>query len=119
MIALGLMAFVLLLLLSITTLVQVETQSAAITKERLQAEQNAYLGLQVAIGELQKHAGVDQRITARSDLIADTAGAPTADLSRKYYTGVWDSKTGTFQKWLASVADGNGQGFGIRIHRCG
>jgi hypothetical protein len=108
-IALGLMAFVLLLLLSITTLVQVETQSAAITKERLQAEQNAYLGLQVAIGELQKHAGPDQRITARSDLIADSAGAPTADLSRKYYTGVWDSKTGTFQKWLASVADGNGQ----------
>lgn len=108
-IALGLMAFVLLLLLSITTLVQVETQSAAITKERLQAEQNAYLGLQVAIGELQKHAGVDQRITARSDLIADTVGAPTAAPSRKYYTGVWDSQTGVFQKWLASVADGNGQ----------
>lgn len=63
MIALGLMAFVLLLLLSITTLVRVESQGAAMQMQRLQAEQNAYLGLQVAIGELQKHAGVDQRIT--------------------------------------------------------
>jgi hypothetical protein len=108
-IALGLMAFVLLLLLSITTLVRVETQGAAMQMQRLQAEQNAYLGLQLAIGELQKHAGVDQRITARSDLIADTSGAPTAALSRKYYTGVWDSQTGTFRKWLASVTDASGQ----------
>ena len=108
-IALGLMAFVLLLLLSITALVQVETKSAEVAQERLRAEQNAYLGLQVAIGELQKHAGADQRITARSDLITDTSDSPSAALSRKYYTGVWDSRTGTFKKWLASVADASGQ----------
>jgi len=53
-IALSLMAFVLLLLLSITTLVQVESQSAAIASARVEAEQAALLGLNVAIGELQK-----------------------------------------------------------------
>ena len=40
-IALSLMAFVLLLLLSISTLVQVETRSADTQKEKLEAQQNA------------------------------------------------------------------------------
>ncbi|MDA8735813.1 hypothetical protein N9M57_00335 [Opitutales bacterium] len=52
-IALSLMAFVLLLLLSITTLVQVETQSAQISVTQNEAEQDALLGLQEALGALQ------------------------------------------------------------------
>ena len=104
-IALSLMAFVLLLLLSITTLVRVESQGAAITLERLRAEQNALLGLNLAIGELQKHAGRDQTITARADLITDGSGTSTAVPETSYYTGVWDTQTETFSKWLASVAN--------------
>ena len=53
-IALSLMAFILLLLLSITSLVRVEAQSAQISTKQLRAEQNALLALNVAIGELQK-----------------------------------------------------------------
>ena len=60
------------------------------------------LGLQVALGELQKAAGPDQRVTAR----ADRLDAP--DVNRKYYTGVWDSRDGTFIKWLSSAADASG-----------
>jgi hypothetical protein len=108
-IALSLMAFVLLLLLSITTLVRVESQSAAMTLERLRAEQNALLGLNLAIGELQKHAGRDQTVTARADLITDEDGASTAAVATSYYTGVWDTQAETFSKWLASVADSDGQ----------
>ena len=53
-IALSLMAFVLLLLLlSITTLVQVETRSARISVTQNEAEQDALLGLQEALGALQ------------------------------------------------------------------
>jgi Tfp pilus assembly protein PilX len=48
-IALGLMAFVLILLLSITTLVQVETRSSKIQMQQMEAEQVALLGLQIAL----------------------------------------------------------------------
>ena len=107
--ALGLMAFVLLLLLLMTTLVRVESQGAAIAMGRLRAEQNALLGLNLAIGELQKHAGRDQTITARADLITDGSGTSSAAPETSYYTGVWNTQTETFGKWLASAADATGQ----------
>ena len=49
-IALSLMAFVLLLILSITSFVVVEQQSANIAKQQLVAKQNALVVLQIAIG---------------------------------------------------------------------
>ena len=88
-IALSLMAFVLLLLLSITTLVQVETQSAQIRVTQTEAEQNALLGLQQALGALQVAMGPDQRISATADVLAATD--PPTDPSRKHLTGVWVS----------------------------
>ncbi|MGJ8650353.1 MAG: hypothetical protein ACSHX4_08330 [Opitutaceae bacterium] len=84
-IALSLMAFILVLLLTITSLVHVETRSADIGKHRLEAEQAALLSLNVAIGELQKYAGHDQRVTAP---VGAVAGVPVADKTRKL-TGVW------------------------------
>lgn len=69
-IALGLMSFILLLLLSLTTFVRVESQRASWSQAELQARTNAKLGLMVAIGELQKSAGPDQRTTATADLAA-------------------------------------------------
>ena len=110
-IALGLMAFVLLFLLSLTTLVQVESRSARTHMSRLQAEQTALLGLNVAIGQLQKLAGVDQRVTAAADILADDAGNAPA-VGREHWLGVWDSanynpidystKNDRFQRWLVS-----------------
>jgi hypothetical protein len=63
-IALSLMAFTLLLLVSITALTRVETRSAEISLATTEARQNARLGMQVALGQLQRYAGADQRITA-------------------------------------------------------
>jgi Tfp pilus assembly protein PilX len=112
-IALSLMAFVLLLLLSITTLVQVETRSAAIASAQMEAEQAALLGLQMALGELQKAAGPDQRVTA-------TAGINDANTAQPHLLGVWGSfkqsneintpinytaqKSADFVQWLSSTA---------------
>jgi hypothetical protein len=126
-IALSLMAFVLLLLLSITTLVQVETRSASIASAQMEAEQAALLGLQVALGELQKAAGPDQRVTATADIIDDSAnlytGGTTVPTGQGSWTGVWRSDTvavGTpsyspatpntrsFVGWLVSGTDANG-----------
>ena len=109
------MAFVLLLLLSITTLVQVESRGAQIQMQQMEAEQAALLGLQVAIGELQKAAGPDQRVTATADILTeDNSRKP--DLGRNRWVGVWDTSayspenpnTKTFNRWLVSSNEPNG-----------
>ncbi|TVP79222.1 MAG: hypothetical protein EA353_06720, partial [Puniceicoccaceae bacterium] len=98
-IALSLMGFILLLLLSIATFVRVESLSSAAALSQLEARQNALLGLQVALGELQRSAGPDQRVTATGDLLAGT------HISRRNLAGVWDSTDGTFLQWLVSDFD--------------
>lgn len=87
-IALGLMAFVLLLILSISTFVQVEIASSETTVARLEAEQAALLSLNLAIGKLQETAGLDQRVTAP----AEAAGRN--EVGAKQLTGVWRSWEG-------------------------
>lgn len=103
------MAFVLLLLLSITTLVQVETRSAQNTQQQTQARMNALLGLQQALGQLQQSAGHDQRVTATGSLWANPA------VGTEHLVGVWSSEDtdgdgqpdGAFQRWLVSNDDDN------------
>jgi Tfp pilus assembly protein PilX len=110
-IALSLMAFVLLLLLSITTLVQVETRSAKIHINTVEAKQHALLGLQMALGELQTSMGPDQRVSATAEILSNS------NANRKNTVGVWSSadvssqslKKGDLVAWLTSDArDANG-----------
>ena len=89
-IALSLMAFVLLLILSITTLVRVETQSSNIQLAQLEARMNAQLGAMIALGDLQRYTGPDQRVTARADILLARGASGIAGQSR--WTGVWSSK---------------------------
>lgn len=126
-IALSLMAFVLLLILSLTTLIRVETQSAEMVSAQVEAEQTALLGLQVALGELQKAAGPDQRVTATAEVLNDATNIYTGGIDvpagQGSWTGVWKSDTvsvGTpsydpttpnarsFIGWLVSGTDTNG-----------
>jgi hypothetical protein len=86
-IALSLMAFVLLLLLSISTLVRVEQVGANTACQRMKAEQAALLSLNMAIGKLQETAGLDQRVTAPAAAVASVNGP-------KQLTGVWRSWEG-------------------------
>ncbi len=104
-IALSLMAFVLVLLLSITTFVKVESANSAIGKAQLGARNNALLGMQIALGNLQMAAGPDQRITSSASIRA-------ADPTKTNYTVVWDATqaiaaggVATPLTWLASGAD--------------
>ncbi len=84
-IALSLMAFVLLLLLSVTTLINVETTVAKSSTATAQARQNALLALNIAVGRLQKETGPDQRTTARAALNDGTG----ASINQPNWVGVY------------------------------
>jgi hypothetical protein len=72
--ALTAMSFILLILLVMAAMVKVETSASSRQLIQLQARQNALLAAMIALGELQKHAGPDQRVTAMAafDRVSDT-----------------------------------------------
>jgi Tfp pilus assembly protein PilX len=92
----SIMAFVVLILLVMASLVSVETKVADNNKSFLMARQNALVGLNKAIGQLQETAGKDQRVTAKADILA------TTHVDKKNLTGVWDSTDGSHLAWLVS-----------------
>lgn len=105
LITITLVAFLVLLLLSIASLTRVETQVATNFTQLSSARQNALTALQIALGQLQKYAGPDQRATARADL--------TAGVSNPYYAGVWDTTVAGATAtnplvWLVSGNENNG-----------
>ncbi len=75
LITITLLAFLVLLLVSLASLTRVETQVANNNQSLAQARQNALMALNIALGQLQRHTGPDQRVTATADLqpIATTA----------------------------------------------
>ncbi len=103
LITVTLLAFLVLLLVSLASLTRVETQVAANTQKLAQARQNALLALNVAIGHLQQATGPDQRLTARADLTSGASNQP-------YLTGVWEPAAGgnpTLKTWLVSGNQGS------------
>ncbi|MEZ0216949.1 MAG: hypothetical protein ACAH89_07435 [Rariglobus sp.] len=78
LITITLLAFLVLLLVSLASLTRVETQVAGNNQQLAQARQNALLALNVALGQLQKYAGPDQRVTTPASF---ALGAPAGQLS--------------------------------------
>lgn len=80
LITITLLAFLVLLLVSLASLTRVETRVASNNQQVAQARQNALMALNIALGELQKYTGPDQRTTVRSDmdeaLVPSSASAP-------------------------------------------
>ncbi len=96
------MAFVLLLVLSLTTLIQVETRLAQTNLNQLKARESARLALTMAVAQLQQNAGHDQRTTARAEI----AGNDKFDLKTRFWTGVWDATDmDKAPVWLVSGED--------------
>jgi hypothetical protein len=85
LITITLLAFLVLLLVSLAALTRVETQVASNNQQVAQARQNALMALNIAVGQLQKYAGPDQRTTARADL-QNTPGQTNA-----HWTGIYGS----------------------------
>lgn len=79
LITVTLLAFLVLLLVSLASLTRVETRVAGNNQNLSQARQNALMALNIALGELQEHTGPDQRVTAPADIqIPDTAAIAPA-----------------------------------------
>lgn len=99
LITITLLAFLVLLLVSLASLTRVETQVASNNQSLIQARQNAVMGLNIALGRLQSLAGPDQRVTATAEII------PGAQADQRKWTGVWNTTSAApSPDWLVSTA---------------
>ncbi len=73
---LAILALLMVLILSISAVTRVETRASASAKNLLIARNNAIIGLQTAIGQLQLYAGKDQAVTFPA-----TTFYPTKDIN--------------------------------------
>jgi hypothetical protein len=99
-----LVAFLVLLLLGLTVYTRVETSVAGNSQDLAKARQNALAGLNIALGQLQRFAGPDAAVTARSAI----GGSPFPGASGNF-TGVWSTTgaagplaAGSPSAWLVS-----------------
>lgn len=97
LITLTLLAFVVLLLVGLASYTKIETAVAGNFQKQAQARQNAQLALDVALAQLQKHAGPDTRVTATADSFGGSS-------STRHYAGVWDANASGADpvSWLVS-----------------
>ncbi|MEM9235848.1 MAG: hypothetical protein AAGB14_03655 [Verrucomicrobiota bacterium] len=116
MITISMMVLLALLCVGLLSLSTVALRSSSNASAQSTAQANARLALEMAIGELQKLAGPDQRVTARADILDENVSNPRL-------TGVWESwemdpneppsqsdydstgKDAKFLGWLASIGD--------------
>ncbi|MGB2402133.1 MAG: pilus assembly PilX family protein [Akkermansiaceae bacterium] len=100
-------------MLSLSTIEQRSSGGGANEADRM-ARANARMALMIALGELQKTAGPDQRVTATASIMGHAnngyASSTTAANGRKHWLGVWETNgytpetpnTKTFVRWLVS-----------------
>lgn len=88
--ALSILALTTLLMLAMAGLLRVESATADQNKQMQKARANAKLGLMVALGDLQKYAGPDQRVTATASILDSNPETPKADdVNNAHWVGVW------------------------------
>jgi hypothetical protein len=97
-----LVALLVLALLALSVLGRVGADISGSGTYQTRARQHALLGLQVALGKLQRLAGDDAAVTG----MAGIAGVPAgANNPARHWCGVW-AGDGAFLGWLASGASG-------------
>ena len=113
-----LLTLVAIAMLSLSTIEQRSSGGGANEADRM-ARANARMALMMALGELQKAAGPDQRVTATATILGNSAnpyaGGSDADDGKKHWMGVWDTSnyspavpdSKNFIRWLVSSPDPN------------
>ena len=97
-----LLALLVLALLALSVLSRVGADISGSATYQTRARQHALLGLQVALGELQRLAGDDAAVTGMAGITGVPAGANNP---ARHWCGVW-AGDGQFLGWLASGASG-------------
>lgn len=93
-VTLMLMILLSLLALGMLSLSSVSMRTAGQGSAHAEARANARLALMMAIGQLQKHAGDDRRISRAADQIpsdATTGNGTAAVKGRRFWTGIYDA----------------------------
>src|SRR6187551_1134834 len=89
-VALMLMVLLLVLAVGLLSLSSISLRSTSQGDAMHTARANAQLALQLAIGELQKHAGPDQRVTANAEINYSGTSSTSKPPNMKW-TGVWST----------------------------
>lgn len=92
-VTLTLLMLLMVLALGMLSLSSISLRASTSGNLQARAHANARLALQLAIGQLQKEAGSDQRISATASILDSNQSTPEPDgISEPYWTGIW--KTG-------------------------
>ena len=83
------MALLLLIALAMLSLTTIEVRQSNNTKHQEVARGNARMALMIALGELQKYTGPDQRVTARAAILEDPTGG--SSVANRNWLGVWST----------------------------
>ena len=98
-VTLTLMILLTVIAVGLLTLSTVSLRASSNASAMAVAQANARLAMMLAIGELQKHAGSDQRVTGRADILNAASPNPA-------WTAVWNSKGG-LPAYLVSGNEGS------------
>ena len=105
---LALLSVVFLFVLSMMSLVSLELRQSQLREKTVVAKTHARFGLSIALGELIKHLGPDERITSSAALLEEEEPSESdSELGgRRYWTGVWDANDKNASPvWLVSELD--------------
>lgn len=95
-VSLTLMVLLTVIAVGLLSLSSITLRTSSQDLAQAEARANARLALMIAIGELQKHAGPDQRVTGTGSLMGEDAHHP-------HWTGVWSTVgNDTLPVWLVS-----------------
>ncbi|MCC5844364.1 MAG: hypothetical protein JJU05_08950 [Verrucomicrobia bacterium] len=90
LITLLVVSLLLVMVLSFTAYVRMELRTASNRMTLIQAQSNARLGMNLALAQLQKAAGPDQRVTARAEILDADPGSPAVTgVTQPFWTAVW------------------------------
>lgn len=94
-VTLTLMILLSIIAVGLLTLSSISLRASAQGQARATACANARMAMMIALGELQKAAGPDQRVTATASILGDSSNryssSVTAVDGRRHWTGVWKS----------------------------
>ena len=95
-ISLTLVSFLLILMLSLSSMMLVSSKHASVAVSAAVARKHAMFAMQMAVVQLQKYVGPDQRVTATGSIMDkniddESNDEPHSDINAPYFTGVWST----------------------------